>query len=221
MLGFGAIGQFAIGQGPTANAETILADKWFVAFSEPVRFKPGLKASLQQVNALSDPIPIVSFGWFEELSRPQKLNKKGIPTPEQMVLAFQPAPSPFVATGWYNWLSEPVRFKPGLRAALQLFEVQNPGFIPNPSTLIEGWFNWYSEPVRSKPGLKAHLQQVLAYHPRILPKPNVTIILKATEIDTDAALFAVNVIKSNPPVSAKVSIIEIGNGNSATSIIGN
>lgn len=48
MLGFGAIGQFAIGQGPTGlAAETILVTKWYNWLSEPVRYKIWIRAGLR------------------------------------------------------------------------------------------------------------------------------------------------------------------------------
>ena len=133
MLGFGATGQFAIGQvGP--STETVLVDKWFVQFSEPVRFRPGLAASAQQFAALSDPLPFVSFSWFEELAIPPVRTLPGLRPSQQQFFAFQPAPSPFVATGWFEALSEPVRFRVGLRPPWQQFAAAPVQLRPNPTT---------------------------------------------------------------------------------------
>jgi len=254
MLGFGATGQFAIGQvGTAGGSEFIGPDKWFIALSEPVRFKIGLSAVEQQTLALF-PNPIVSFGWFGNLSEPVRIKPRN-PAALSPYLFFQPAPSPFVATGWYNWLSEPIRLKPGLgvqdqsfffyqanpttvtpfawyaslsepvrqkiglKAFLQQFETQAPQFIPAPATLIDGWFNWLSEPKRFLKGLGAPYQIYFTANPRILPNPNVTVNINMIELDTDLFQVAINVVKSNTPVSARVSIVEIGNGLSPTAVI--
>ena len=181
MLGFGAIGQFAIGEvGTAAGAEFIGPDKFMRALSEPVRFKKGLRAAQQQFSSLPDPFPFVSFSWFEELSKPSVLRKKALRPSQQQFFAFQPAPSPFVATGWFEALSEPVRKKPGLRPALQQFFTTDPTVIPV-SKFLNGWFSPLSEPVRQKPGLKASRQQFLASPSRLLPTPTIFGVLNALE----------------------------------------
>lgn len=217
MLGHGAIGQFAIGQVGAGSVEFISADKWFEYLSDPVRVKLGLWAGNQQFAFFPDPFPFVTFSYFAELSKPSVLSKRGLATQQQPYFTFHPAPSPFVAYGWRQWLSEPVRLKPGLSVTLQ------PAFTSDSRWILElpqfyRWFNWFSEPVRFKQGLSVTLQQTLAYHPRILPKPNITATLSAFELNNDAATLAIYVIQSQPAVSAKVSIVETGGGNSATSI---
>jgi len=181
MLGFGTIGQFAIGEFTAGSSPPIFADRWFVSFSEPVRVKLGLPAGDQQSFTIY-PLPLVSFAWFEELSRPQKLNKQGLLTP------------------------------------LQQYEVQDTVFIPASKKLLEGWYNWLGEPVRLKLGLPTSEQQFLAYYPQLIPKPNVTGVMLAIGVTSDGAIFAVNVLQSQPAASAKVSIYEVSGGNSATSI---
>ena len=204
MLGFGSIGQFAIGEvGISAGAEFIGPDKWMPAFGEPVRFKSGLNASQQQFSSLPDAFPFVSFSWFEELSKPSVLTKKGLRASQQQFLAFQPAPSPFVATGWFAPLSEPVRKKPALRAALQQFFTTDPTVIPA-STFLNGWFAPLSEPVRFKPSLKAALQQFLASPSRLIPTPNVTGVLDALETkDT----FLAGAMLWNRATDAEIGVI--------------
>lgn len=217
MLGFGAIGQFAIGEVGTATAEFIGPDKWMMALSEPVRFKQGLAATRQQVLAFF-PTPLVSFSWFGALTEPVRLKPRN-PAALYPYFFMQPAPSPFVATGWYMPLSEPKRFPRGLPVQLQREFTRDAVWIPSPATLVEGWFNWLSEPKRFPRGLAAHQQQAYTQHPRVLPPANVTVIVHAIEINSDIVSIAVNVVKSNPAVSARVSLVEIGNGLSATSVI--
>ena len=157
-------------------------------------------------------------GWFNWLSEPVRL-KPGLKVQDQPFFFYQANPTTVTPFAWYANLSEPVRQKIGLKVFLQQFETQANNFIPAPTTLLEGWFNWFSEPVRLKPGLRAALQQYLAYHPRILPNPNVTVNINMIELDTDLFQVAINVVKSNTPVSARVSIVEIGNGLSPTAVI--
>lgn len=217
MLGHGAIGQFAIGQDSAFTIEIVSIDKWFESLSDPIRVKLGLSPTLQQFSALSDPFPFVPFAWFGWLRDPTSLVKRGLPTPEQPFLAFYPTPSPFAASGWYGWLSEPVRIKPGQPVYLQR-EFTIDSRIPPEFPQLYRWFKWFDEPKRFKQGLSATLQQTLAYHPRWLPKPNITATLSAFEINSDAATIAVNVVQSQPAASAKVSIVEVFSGNSATSV---
>lgn len=249
MLGFDAVGKLALGQLPTAatpvsitwfspltipvrvkqslipGANQFIAFEplprvsfsWFNWLGEPVRIKPGLRAASQSYTVLL-PFPVVSFSWFGALSEPKR-DKPINPAAYRPNLWMQMAPSPFVATGWYNWFSEPVRIKPGLKYYLQRADTQDTKFIPEPATLIEGWFNWYSEPKRFPKGLGPSYQMAYTSHPRVLPNPNVTVTINAREINGDVPLIAVNVVRSNPPVSARVSIVEIGNGLSPTAVI--
>lgn len=130
MLGHGAIGQFAIGQ--AAAPETVTLDKWFMPLSEPVRFRPGMSAWLQQSLAFN-PQPFVSFSWFEALSEPPVKHLQGLTPAQQQFTAFHPAPSPFVATGWYVPLSEPPRFKLGLAPPRQQFLAAPSRLLPTPT----------------------------------------------------------------------------------------
>lgn len=221
MLGFGTIGQFAIGQVGAGAAEFIGPDKWLVQFTNPVRFKLGLNAAQQQALTFY-PTPIVSFGWFGALAEPVRQPARS-PAALSHFQSFHPAPSPFVATGWFNHLSEPVRQKIGLRANLHPFGAQDTNFTPNPAKFLQGWFGWLSEPKRFLKGLTPPYQVAHTAPPRLLPTPSVTVTISAKEINLDAPLMAINVVRSNPagtPVaSAKVSIIEIGTILGATSVI--
>lgn len=205
MLGFGATGQFAIGQVGIGAAENITPDKWYIALSEPVRFRQGLRAGQQQFSALSDPFPFVSFSWFEELSKPPVLTKPGLRPSQQQFLAFHPAPSPFVATGWFAPLSEPVRKKPGLPPARQPFFTIDTAVIP--ISKLTAWFSALSEPVRFKIGLKPWLQQFFTGPPRLLPNPAITGIWASNETrDT----FLAGAMIFNPPNSTEIGIVDTG-----------
>ena len=217
MLGLGAIGQFAIGEQTSGNAEVITVDKWYIALSEPVRKKPGMSAPSQPFTFLF-PLPIISFGWFGALSEPKR-DKPINPASYRQDFWMHQTPSPFVATGWLNWLSEPVRLKPGLLTHLQRTDTQDTRWLPLSSTIIQGWYTWLSEPKRFLRGLGPSYQVGYTAHPRVLPTPNVTITVTAVELNGDIPAIAVNVVKSNPAVSARVSIVEIGNGLSPTAVI--
>ncbi len=133
MLGFGATGQFAIGEVGPSTAEIITLDKWFQALSQPVRFLPGLRASQQQAFVPPDLFPFVPFSWFNGLSIPALRYRPQLSAGQQQFLAFQPAPSPFVATGWFMALSEPARKLQGLDAARQQFLASPSRLLPNPN----------------------------------------------------------------------------------------
>jgi hypothetical protein len=225
MLGFGALGQLALGEATNSPATTVFEGSWTFPWSDPVKIKPGVLASNQAFFFYQPAPPIIfSPNWFQAWSEPSV--KTGISPRLAIALAasglFSPvigpiAPGPNYESAWHYRWSEPVRLKPGLRTEYQKFESQDTLFIPPPAALLQGWFNWLTEPVRRKAGLLPQLQQFLAYHPRTLPNPNVTVVINAIETNADIALIAVNVIQSKPPASAIVSIVEVG-GNSATSV---
>lgn len=214
MLGFGAIGQFAIGQGPTATAEVITVDKWFVALSEPPRFKIGIKASAQQFAALSDPLPFVSFGWFEELSIPVVRTKPGLLAGAQQFATFHPAPSPFVATGWYQALSEPPRFRIGLKPSQQQFFTADTTVIP--ITKLSPWFAPLSEPPRFKVGTYPPRQQFEARPPQLRPNPNIFAVMASSET-RDTFLGGARVFLRVG--SAEIGIIELSFTGSQVGIV--
>lgn len=153
---------------------------WYAPLSIPTT-RPKLHARHQQVVALW-PFPAINIGWFNQLSIPQKLKKKGM--------------------------------EPRLQTTLALVVP-----LPGAATLLQGWYNWYSEPVRLKKGIRGHLQPSWTGPARLLPTPNVTITMSAFEINTDEALMAIRVFPYNPPASATVSIVEIGDDGSATSVV--
>jgi hypothetical protein len=126
MLGFGAVAQFALDQGPADQAVSM---SWFAPLSEPVRIKRGLRPSLQQPSAFN-PRPFVPFGWFRELSKPPILARRGLRPGEQQPFAFEPPPR--VSFAWFSPLSEPARTKRGLNAARQQFLAAPSRLLPTP-----------------------------------------------------------------------------------------
>jgi hypothetical protein len=131
MFGFGAIGQFAIGE-VGFPGETVTVDKWFQALSEPVRFPRGLKAA-QQPFFFFDPQPFVPFSWFEALSEPPRFPRR-LPASEQQFQAYSPNPLTIIPFNWFEALSEPPRFPVGLKASLKQFLAHPPQLRPIPGT---------------------------------------------------------------------------------------
>ena len=132
-------------------AEDIFADKWFKPFSEPVRIKLGLLASLQQVSpenpfGLTQPESVTEDRWHQPWSEPVRFKPRLIEGGQQD-FAFHSAPQ--VSFSWFNNLSEPVRILPALPTYQQhYFEFQ-----PTPIINI-GWFGPLSDPsVLSSPRL--------------------------------------------------------------------
>lgn len=205
MPGFGAIGEFAIGELPgTAAVEVITVDKWYHPLSIPsVRTKPGLTAAAQLAFVMPA-IPTVSFGWFEALSEPAVKTKPGLRPAQQQ--AFTTSPQPFVSFSWFGALSEPsVKTKPGLKPSQQMAATGS--LRPFVSF---GWFEALSEPpaLKIKLGLKASQQQFLAQPPRVLPTPTIRGTMNLLE-QGDAALLGV--FHFGTPVEARIGVIELAN----------
>lgn len=126
MPGFGALGQWPLGDGVGGTPFS-----WYADLSQPQMRRAPLRPGAHQFLAFA-PNPVVSFGWMEPLSEPQR-HRQGLRADAQQAFAFQPSPSPFVATGWYGWLSEPVRFPAGLKASLQQTTAWPPKLLPTPT----------------------------------------------------------------------------------------
>jgi len=218
VLGFGAEGSFSVGQITPRSAPPV---PWF---SDWIQETPQLRGRIDYQRRVAliasgetrgglNPI-IPSYGWYAPLSIPTTRPK--LPARHQQVSAFWPFPA--INIGWFNQLSIPQKLqKKGMDAKLQ----QSLALVvplPGTATLLQGWFNWYSEPVRFKKGIRASYQQAWSGPTRVLPTPNVTITMAATEINSDQALMAIRVFPYNPPASATVSIVEIGDEGSATSV---
>lgn len=125
---------------------------WYAALSEPVRTRT-LPTSAQQFFT-TDPLPRVSFSWFNELSRPPGA-KSGLAAWLQQAEAWTPINiAQTVDYGWFSALSEPVRTKRFPTAAQQFFTAS-----PLPFTPSIGWHQALSEPQRRKPALITGAQQ--------------------------------------------------------------
>lgn len=201
MLGFGATGQFAIGQVATATAEIITVDKWLVALSEPARSMPHLLAGQLQFAALPGPFPFVPFSWFQEFSKPPILTRPGLLPSEQQFFTFNSLP--LVSFSWFEALSEPVRCLPGLPAAAVQFFATDTSAIPI-SKLIE-WFAALSEPVRFLAGLAPRLQQFFAAPNQLRPTPTTTGILAAIETKD---VFLAGIMEWNRVTSGEIGVIQ-------------
>ena len=193
---------------------------WAYPLNSPVRVLPGLAANKHQFFAAPPLVIIPSMAsWKYPLSEPVRV-KPGLLTANQQFWAanFNPI-SATIRTEFFSPLSEPVRVRPQLNAADQQYFFFEP---TSPEAINVAWFIPLVDPVRVKPKLLAANQQWLAYHPRILPTPNVTVVWASTEINSDVALFAINVYDSVSSATsgqgAKVSIEEVSPGNDPTSI---
>jgi hypothetical protein len=164
MLGFGTIGQFAIGEVGTGAAETITPDKWFMLLSEPPRFLNGLRAPQQAAFFMEPaPSPFVATGWFMPLSEPVRSLPR---SPAAMAPFFFYAPNQTTITpfAWYANLSEPVRARPALKTG------ENPFFFFDPIPLVSfSWFDALAEPVRKLRGLDPPRQQFFTTDTQPIP----------------------------------------------------
>jgi len=203
MLGFGATGQFAIGQvdtGGAAGAEFIGPDKYMQRLGEPVRARPRSPAAMSPFFFM-DPQPFVSFSWFDGLAEPVRRRPR---SPAAMAPVHFMQPTPVVSFSWFDALAEPVRRRPALKAG------ENPSFFwqPTPSPFAaSGWFSALSEPVRFKIGLKPWLQQFFTAPPRLLPNPTLFGTLSALETKD---VFLAGASAFNPAASAEIGIVDTG-----------
>jgi hypothetical protein len=149
-------------------AETITVDKWFAPWREPVRERPGLRASLQPFQAfILDPSTEITqtyeSRWHYPWSEPVRTRQLAT-AQQQPVAQGEPSFEIVTADKWiYPW-TEPVRSKPGLLAALQHFTAQT---VLDPDTQItqgyeSKWHYAWSEPVRSRP-YQTNLQPFQAF----------------------------------------------------------
>lgn len=180
---------------------------WFNWLSEPVRLKPGLRSYLQQFYTTdTTAIPVSRLTtWFAPLADPVRVPAR-LATGAQKEF-FYGSTSPIVSFAYYENLSEPKRFKRGLETNEQRTLFFDPLPIQNP-VFVSSWFPRLSEPIRLPVGLKAWLQQFTAAPMRLLPNPNVTVIMNATETNTDTAQFAIYITNAAGG-RTRVSIIEI------------
>lgn len=200
MFGFGATGQFAIGEGPVVTVAAAVTIEWYVPFSVPLKYPQRLQPSEQQFIAL-DPNPVISFGWFEPLTDPAVRVKQGLIPPNQQALTI--STQPVVPFSWFDPFTDPtVRQRPYLPAREQIMLATSPQpFVPF------SWFDPFTDPaIRTAARLWPSRQQFLAWPSRLLPTASIVGILNAIEIG-DSALIAG--ILFGRPVSALVGVIEL------------
>lgn len=235
MPGYGPLGQYPLGGGPFGTA-TVATIGWFAPMSEPRRFKRAPQAAVAVNNQFFafNPLPIVSFGYFEGLSEPVR-KKPGTRAERQQVAAF--FPTPVVSFGWFEELSKPrklsrptfhphgqqwLAFEPLPRVSFGWFEtLSEPKRFKKglrtdlqqfftadtdviPISKLIQWFANLSEPVRIKPGLKASLQQFLASPSRLIPTPASFGILDALETKDT---FLAGAMLWNRPTDAEIGVI--------------
>lgn len=124
---------------------------------------------------------------------------------------------------WHQAWSEPVRLRPRLRTGSNPYGSSFFDNTPNPTNQLQGWFINLSLPVWPKKGLRAQYQHFYEAPVRYLPPANVTMRLATTELNTDVALFGIDVITTTPIpytlfAGANVSIEQIPamNGGAAS-----
>jgi hypothetical protein len=110
--------------------ETVSADRWFVPFSEPTRYKQtrvALHTGAQQFASFVQFAPfaetVSADRWFVPFSEPTRF-LKALPTAQQQFSAlveFAPFAESVSADRWFVPFSEPVRFKPRMTTAHQWF----------------------------------------------------------------------------------------------------
>ena len=168
MLGFGALGQFALGEVDEGVTETVQYGKWKVEFSEPRRFPRGLGPQYHQTQAFQInefPETVTESRWHQPFSEPQHLKAKA-QRPELRTVLHQT--SAFVdwnigadkEATWHQPFSEPKRFpRRTLPGANQFFAFQ-------PTPIIDiSWQVPFSEPRRFPRGLAAYEHQSYAAEP--------------------------------------------------------
>ena len=154
MLGQGALGQFALGQGVNfTGTEAVAESKWHQPWSDPVRTKSRLIDANQQAFCV-DVNPRVSFSWFENFSDPVRTKSRLIDANQQ---AFFVDVKPRVSFSWFENLSDPVRIISRLGTGSQQYQ-EFTETIFKESTTVDRWLLQWECPVRFKPALRKELQ---------------------------------------------------------------
>lgn len=157
---------------PAAAAETITADKWQVALSEPVRSRPRLEAAAHQYVAFVKADPFAETPdlpkWHRPLNEP--VVKSGRPVAAQQALAFA-QPEDVTVSRWLLPLAEPQRLPPRLSTAAQQAVAFVKAALFAESVSLDRWLLPLQEPQRQPVGLAARHQLATAFWP--LPLPNL------------------------------------------------
>jgi hypothetical protein len=145
---------------PVVAAENITVDKWFVSWTDPVRFRPQLPAGEQQFLAYGSYNPVVNFSYYNWLTEPVRTRV----AQQQQTIAI-PATAAEVITydKWGYARSEPARFKSFPTAEQQAFIGTTLSDKQLTDTFESRWHQEWSKPVRIKPALPTGEQQTLAF----------------------------------------------------------
>lgn len=192
---------------PPAAVSGTIEVSWRQLWSSPVR-KRVIAAALIAPSFFFSPSPIPpTLFWYRSLEEPVKL-KRGLGVYLQRAFTFDavygapPPPGPDRALMYHSWLSEPVRKKIGLQDQLQQTLSHPPRLIPAPSPPV------VTDDVFGFGGSFGTIGQFALGE---IPQPpvmyNVTVVLSATETNSDVAEFGV--VLYYRPRSIRVSIREV------------
>lgn len=133
MLGFDAVGRFALGQLPSsAPTATIYEDSWHQPFPDGTRRRKPMPTGTHQFASFVQVSPFGEtwnpdrgfFFLLSEPSRPRKPLLSGLPPSSQQFASFvqfAPFGENIKINEWFVPFSEPVRFRPRLVTANQWF----------------------------------------------------------------------------------------------------
>ena len=162
MLGFGAVGQFAVGD---VGGQPSFLSQPLSEPRNPTNFRKAaiaLIASGLFAPVVPSPAPVqFPSGWSQPPAQIRQVQYQAYAG----VVALEG--ERVYADKWFNPLSEPVRLKLGLRAGLQRYLV-----APNANPIVS--FSWYenlSDPVRIKRWLAVANQQFFTTSPFSLTQP--------------------------------------------------
>jgi hypothetical protein len=161
---------------PTIVApEVITEDKWYQAWSEPIRTRRLATAQNPFLVWSRFTPPVTEDEWHQAWSEPVRTRK--LPTAEQQALIWTVwvpvTPETITEDKWHQGWSIPVKLRYQFRTDLQQ-PVAEPPVYPNLLRTIP-WYAPWSEPVRLKKGTQARLQESFGKPPsypillRIIP----------------------------------------------------
>ena len=156
--------------------ETVLPDKYYIALSEPVRYR--WFAAAQQMAAVIDPEILTHHEtirpdkWYIPLSEPVRFRKFGAELQQTAIRShIADIQSSTIMSNWFQGLRDPVQLPKRLDTAQQQFAFYTQQVIPEQIHIQ--WMNQLYEPVRIKPGLAAGLQQFFTISPFAGQAPGV------------------------------------------------
>lgn len=168
MLGFGALGQFALGEVDEGVTETVQYGKWVTLWGEPVRFPNRLHASLNPFESFqiaSFPEAVTESRWHQPWSEPKQVRadaqRREFRAELQQTLAFVDwSTSNDIEAEWHQPWSEPKRFPKRIQPGLEQF------LAYQPTPIIDiGWFGPFGEPKRFQRGSAVYEQPFYSAEP--------------------------------------------------------